>query len=211
MLTPDGGARAESGFTIAELMVTSAILLLIVTAALSILVAAQRSAGFSSRRGQTQDDVRLAMDRLTKDMRQLTGFTTSFASSSGCNVVDTSGSGDSWTGCDLDFHAYTVANPDTPVRVHWWVAGNALYREEFRPDGSSAGTATVLGDLTTPGGSVPAVFSCDVLQGSDAVTGAPVPWQMTVTLTIDLSDPGTTYSVRSQVQMRNLQIPQPPA
>jgi len=210
MPTPDRGARAESGFTIAELMVTSAILLLIVAAALSILVAGLRSAGFSSRRGQTQDDVRLAMDRLTKDMRQLTGFTTSFASSSGCNVVNTSGSGDSWTGCDLDFEAYTVANPDTPVRVHWWAAGNTLYREELRPDGSSAGTATVLRDLTTPGGSVPTVFACDVLQGSDAATGAPVPWQMTVTLTIDLSDPGTTHSVQSKVQMRNLQIPRPP-
>jgi hypothetical protein len=56
---------------------------------------------------------------------------------------------------------------------------------------------------------VPDLFSCDVLEGSDAVTGTPVPWQMTVTVTVDLANPGGTYSTQSQVQFRNLQVPQP--
>jgi hypothetical protein len=56
---------------------------------------------------------------------------------------------------------------------------------------------------------VPELFYCDVLQGSDAVTGTPVPWQITVTVTVDLVDPGVTYSTQTQVQLRNLQIPQP--
>jgi type II secretory pathway component PulJ len=189
----------EAGFTIVELVVTSAILLLIVSATMAVLVAGQRATGFSNRRGQTQDDVRLAMDRLTKDLRQVTRFNTTFT---------VSGSG-SWTGQDLDFLTYTPASPDVPVRVRWWVSGTTLSRQEWRPDGTSAGTFAMLEAVTPPGAGVPDLFYCDVLEGSDAVTGTPVPWQITVTVTVDLVDPGATYSTQTQVQLRNLQIPQP--
>jgi len=191
-------AGDEHGFTIAELVVTSAILLLVVTAAMSLLTAAQRSTSFSTRRGETQDAVRLAMDRLTKDMRQLTRFNTTWPAGGG-----------SWTGHDLDFRTYTVASPTTPVRVRWWVSGTTLNRQEWRADGTSPGPVAILGSVTAPGAGVPDLFYCDVLQGSDAATGAPVPWQMTVTLTVDLANHGGTYSTQSQVQFRNLQIPQP--
>jgi prepilin-type N-terminal cleavage/methylation domain-containing protein len=191
-------AGEEHGFTLIEVMLTSAILLLIVTAAMAVLVAGQRSTGFSTRRGETQDDLRLAMDRLTKDMRQLTRFNTGWAAGGG-----------SWTGHDLDFLTYTVASPDTPVRVRWWVSGTTLNRQEWRPDGTSAGAMAVLQAITPPGAGVPDLFYCDVLQGSDAATGTPVPWQMTVTLTVDLTAPVGTYSTQSQVQFRNLQTPQP--
>jgi hypothetical protein len=180
-------------------MVTSAILLLIVSAAMAVLVTAQRTTSFSGRRGQSQDDARLAMDRLTKDMRQLTGF----------NTVFTAAAGGSWSGNDLDFKTYTVASPTVPVRVRWWVSGTTLNRQEWRQDGTSAGTVAVLQGITPAGGGVPDLFFCDVLQGSDAVTGNPVPWQMTVTITVTLADPGATYSTQTQVQLRNLQIPQP--
>jgi prepilin-type N-terminal cleavage/methylation domain-containing protein len=188
----------EHGFTIAEVMVTSAILLVVVTAAMSLLVAAQRSTSFSTRRGETQDAVRLAMDRLTKDMRQTTRFNTSWPSGGG-----------SWTGHDLDFLTYTVASPTTPVRVRWWVSGTTLNRQEWRPDGTSPGAVAVLESITAPGAGVPDLFYCDVLEGSDAATGTPVPWQVTVTVTVDLANPGGTYSTQSQVQLRNLQVPQP--
>ncbi len=191
-------AGEEHGFTLIEVMLTSAILLMIVTAAMAVLVAGQRSTGFSTRRGETQDDLRLAMDRLTKDMRQLTRFNTSWAAGGG-----------SWTGHDLDFLTYTVASPDTPVRVRWWVSGTTLNRQEWRPDGTSAGSVAVLQAITPPGAGVPDLFYCDVLQGSDAATGTPVPWQMTVTITVDLTAPVGTYSTQSQVQFRNLQIPKP--
>jgi len=191
----DGG---EAGFTIIELVVTSAILLLIVSATMSMLVASWRATDFSTRRGETQDDVRLAMDRLTKDLRQVTRFNT---------VFTTSGTG-SWTGNDLDFLTYTAASPDVPVRVRWWVSGATLHRQEWRPNGTT-GPLAILQAITPPGAGVPHLFYCDVLQGSDAVTGTPVPWQITVTVTVDLTDPGATYSTQTQVQLRNLQIPQP--
>ena len=194
-----GQRRGQDGFTLVEVMVTSAILLLIVSAAMAVLVTAQRTTSFSGRRGQSQDDARLAMDRLTKDTRQLTGF----------NTVFTAAAGGSWSGNDLDFKTYTVASPTVPVRVRWWVSGTTLNRQEWRQDGTSAGTVAVLQGITPAGGGVPDLFFCDVLQGSDAVTGNPVPWQMTVTITVTLADPGATYSTQTQVQLRNLQIPQP--
>jgi type II secretory pathway pseudopilin PulG len=199
MAMPPRRDGREAGFTIVELVVTSAILLLIVTATMAVLVAAQRATGFSTRRGQTHDEVRLAMDRLTKDLRQTTRFNTTFTAS---------GSG-SWTGHDLDFLTYTVASPDVPVRVRWWVSGTTLSRQEWRPDGTTAGPLAMLQAVTPPGAGVPDLFYCDVLQGSDAVTGTPVPWQITVTVTVDLVDPGLTYSTQTQVQLRNLQIPKP--
>jgi prepilin-type N-terminal cleavage/methylation domain-containing protein len=188
----------EHGFTVIEVVVTSAILLVVVTAAMSLLVAGQQATGFSTRRGETQDEVRLAMDRLTKDLRQLTRFNTTWAAGVS-----------SWTGNDLDFLTYTVASPTTPVRVRWWVSGPTLNRQEWRPDGTSAGAVAVLQAITPPGAGVPDLLSCDVLEGSDALTGTPVPWQMTVTLTVDLAHPVGTWSTQSQVQFRNLQVPQP--
>jgi Tfp pilus assembly protein PilW len=193
---PSREQRGEAGFTIVELVVTSAILLLIVTATMAVLIAAQRATGFSSRRGQTQDEVRLAMDRLTKDLRQATRFNTTFTAPG------------SWTDDDLDFLTYTVASPDVPVRVRWRVAGTTLSRQEWRPDGTSAGALTMLQAVTPPGAGVPDLFSCDV-QAPDAVTGTPVPWQITVTVTVDLVDPDGTYSTQTQVQLRNLHFPQP--
>jgi type II secretory pathway component PulJ len=192
---PDGG---EEGFTILELVVTLAILMVIVSATMSMLVAGWRATDFSTRRGETQDQVRLAMDRLTKDLRQVTRFNSLFT---------TSGTG-SWTGDDLDFLTYTVASPDVPVRVRWWVSSATLYRQEWRPNGTT-GPLAILQAITPAGADVPNLFFCDVLQGSDAVTGSLVPWQITVTVTVDLVDPGATYSTQTQVQLRNLQIPQP--
>jgi prepilin-type N-terminal cleavage/methylation domain-containing protein len=188
-------AGDEHGFTLVEVLVTSAILLVVVSAAMTLLVAAQQSTGFSTRRGETQDAVRLAMDRLTKDMRQLTHFNTSWPAGGG-----------SWTGHDLDFLTYTVASPDIPVRVRWWVSGTTLSRQEWRPDGTSAGVVAVLESIAAPAPGLD-LFSCDGLRLD--TTGIWVPWQMTITLTVDLANPGGTFSTQSQVQFRNLQVPQP--
>jgi Tfp pilus assembly protein PilW len=119
MATPQPRDGGEAGFTIMELVITSAILLLTVSATLSMLVASWQATDFSTRRGETQDDVRIAMDRLTKDLRQVTRFNTIFT---------TSVTG-SWTGNDLDFLTYTAASPDVPVRVRWWVSAATLHRQ----------------------------------------------------------------------------------
>jgi hypothetical protein len=188
---PGRANRAEAGFTIAELMVTSMILLVVVTMAMTLLVTSQRATSFATRRGQTQDDVRLTMDRLTRDLRQATRFETSFPTSG------------SWSGRDLTFWTYTVASPNTPVQVRWWVAGTTLNRRE-----GSGATIPLLEAVTPAGGGVPDLFRCDV-DAQDPTTGDPAPSTITVTLTVDLADPGATYSTETEVQRRNLQTPQP--
>ena len=200
MAAPVPPERPEGGYTLTEVLVASAILLVIMTAAMSLLVASQRLVDFATRRGQSQDDLRLAMDRLTKDLRQAARFRTAF----------TAGGSGSWAGNDLDFDTYTARSPDTPVRVHWWVAGASLYRQEFRPDGAVAATVTVLRDIAPPGSDVPDLFTC-YPQGSGGVGGGPEPWQMTVTLTIRLANPQGILSMRSRVDLRNLHVPQPPS
>jgi prepilin-type N-terminal cleavage/methylation domain-containing protein len=187
---PRRANRTQAGFTITELMVTSMILLVIVTVAMTLLVAGQRATSFSTRRGQTQDDVRLAMDRLTKDLRQATRFQTSFTT-------------DPWSGRDLTFWTYTAASPDTPVQVRWWVSGTTLNRRE----GTAGATSAMLEAITPASGGVD-LFRCDV-DGSDPTAGTPVPSRIRVTLTVDLTDPGATYSTETQVQLRNLDVAAP--
>jgi prepilin-type N-terminal cleavage/methylation domain-containing protein len=193
--------RSEAGYTLTEVMVASAILLVMMTGAMSLLVAGQRLVDFGNRRGQSQDDLRLAMDRLAKDVRQVARFNTTF-------TPDSSGS---WAGNDLDFQTYTVASPDTPVRVRWWVADATLHRREFRPDGSVAATVAVLSGLAPPGPDVPDLFICDLLHTPGGSGAGPEPWQMTITLTMRLANPDGVLSMRSRVDLRNLHVPQPPA
>jgi len=188
----------EGGFSIIEVVITTAILMVVVAAMLSLLVAAQRTTSFANRRGDSQDSVRLGLDRMTKELRQLTRFQTTF-------TADASGA---WSGSLLDFYTYTPGNPNTPIRVRWYSSGGTLYREAFTTAGVSTGAVAVIGSLTT-GASAPTLFSADSLPGTDPVSGLPVPWQITVSLSIDLTNPGSTYSTRSQVQLRNLQIPRP--
>jgi prepilin-type N-terminal cleavage/methylation domain-containing protein len=197
MAAPPPRERSTAGYTLTEVLVASAILLVMMTAALSLLVAGQQLVDFGTRRGQSQDDLRLAMDRLAKDMRQATRFNTVF-------VAPASGP---WTGNDLDFQTYTVRSPDTPVRVHWWVAGGSLYRQEFHHDGTVAATVLVLDRVAPADSDVPEPFVCDLVSTSRGLE----PWQMTITLTIRLQNPAGTLSMQTRVDLRNLHVPQPPA
>jgi type II secretory pathway pseudopilin PulG len=192
------GPGQQDGFSIIELVITTAILMVVVAAMLSLLTTAQRTTSFANRRGESQDAVRLGLERVTKDLRQLTRFQTTF-------MPDPSGS---WSDNTLDFYTYTPASPSQPVRVVWTIDdGGNLYRyTSFTAAGNPLPTEPVLGSITPSGA---ALFSTDALR-EDPASGRLLPEQITVSLTIDLANPGSTYSTRSQVQLRNLWIPQPP-
>jgi prepilin-type N-terminal cleavage/methylation domain-containing protein len=64
--------RGEDGFTLIEVMIVSALFLLVMGIVFSMLVSAQRSEAFENGRGQALDDMTVTMDRLTKDLRQAT-------------------------------------------------------------------------------------------------------------------------------------------
>lgn len=60
----------DDGVSLVELVMTTMMLGLVVGAMLSSFSSLQRAAARESSRSQTTDEVRLAMDRMTKDIRQ---------------------------------------------------------------------------------------------------------------------------------------------
>jgi prepilin-type N-terminal cleavage/methylation domain-containing protein len=73
---------AESGFTLIELSVTMMLLLVVVGSLLGVFEAVQRTAGFTQARVESTDQMRLAIERLTKELRQATSITTTSSASS---------------------------------------------------------------------------------------------------------------------------------
>ena len=63
---------AEGGFTILELSVTTMLLLVVIGSLMSVFLSIQRTQVFTQERSQTLDDMRIAIDRLTKEARQAT-------------------------------------------------------------------------------------------------------------------------------------------
>lgn len=74
----------EEGFTLLELVITTALLLLVVSSMLTFFVSVQRTTTRQEQRSHTTDDVRLAMDRITKEVRQAQTIRTG----SGASVLD---------------------------------------------------------------------------------------------------------------------------
>jgi len=66
---------AESGFTLIELSVTMMLLFIIVGSLLTVFESVQRTAGFTQARVESTDQMRLAIERLTKELRQATSIT----------------------------------------------------------------------------------------------------------------------------------------
>src|SRR4051794_38145912 len=64
--------RNERAFTLIELTIVVAILLLVVASILTQLTSAQRSEVFAADRGAAIDETRVSMARMTKDLRQAT-------------------------------------------------------------------------------------------------------------------------------------------
>lgn len=62
----------EDGFTILEVAMTTSILMVVIVSLLGVFVSTQRSQAYVTDRAATLDDLRLAMDRLTKELRQAT-------------------------------------------------------------------------------------------------------------------------------------------
>ena len=115
--------RNERGFTLVEQLVVMAILMIVVTGMLGFFATLQKTTVRQTARGQALDDVRLVMERLTKETRQMSAI----RSASGASVLD------------MDTYEDGVAR-----RVTYTASGTTLTRSV------NGGTAlTVLRRLTT--------------------------------------------------------------
>lgn len=68
-------AGDESGFTVSEIIVASAILLLALTGFLSSLASLHTTSGYQSGRSRSLDDLRITAGRFAKDIRHSAGLT----------------------------------------------------------------------------------------------------------------------------------------
>ena len=75
MLRLSRPARDERGFTLVELMTAMALLSIVVTAVMGVLFSVQKAVSFETNRSITNDNVRLAMEALDKEMRSAGAFT----------------------------------------------------------------------------------------------------------------------------------------
>jgi type II secretory pathway component PulJ len=90
-----------------EVVVTSALLMLVVASMLTLFNGVQKTAAREQSRSETNDQLRLAMERLAKDIRQ----------------ADAVRAGSTTSTIDLDTFASGV-----PTRVTWAVSGATLTR-----------------------------------------------------------------------------------
>lgn len=74
----------EEGFTLLEQVVVMALLMIVMTAFLTFFSTLQRTSVRQIARGQANDDVRVVMQRMTKEMRQLS----TLRAGSGPSVLD---------------------------------------------------------------------------------------------------------------------------
>jgi type II secretory pathway pseudopilin PulG len=72
---------AEHGFTLAELTVTMMLMLVVVGALLAVFESVQRTASFTQARVESTDEMRLAIERLSKELRQASSITSTSTSS----------------------------------------------------------------------------------------------------------------------------------
>jgi type II secretory pathway component PulJ len=66
---PEAGS-GEGGFTLIELVLTVALLTVVMGGLLTVFESVQRSATFVQERSETLDEMRVALDQMTKEIRQ---------------------------------------------------------------------------------------------------------------------------------------------
>lgn len=68
--TSAASASGTEGYTLIEVMIVTALFLVVIGIVFAMLVSSQRSEALERGRAQTLEDMRVAMDRMTKDLRQ---------------------------------------------------------------------------------------------------------------------------------------------
>lgn len=101
----------ESGTTIFEVTVSSAIVAIVIAVGLTSFIAAQRNQSYVSARTSALDSLRVSMQMLTKEVRQAV------------SIDPTS------VGTSITMKTY-VTGTSQPVQVRYYVNGTTLYRQQ---------------------------------------------------------------------------------
>jgi prepilin-type N-terminal cleavage/methylation domain-containing protein len=209
---PSRGARAhptaEGGFTLPELVVAMAILLIVLTSLASVLVSASGSEVDANHRFQAQEQARTAVSHLTRELH--------CASS----VSDTNGNsltaGTNYSAITANLPSTCLTSGGVALYVTWCTSASSLTTGDYalyrvtstatpRPTCSSAGKVKQADYLTTstpfclPSTSV--AFACGgVLQPTSSLP------LLHVTMPVNLTGPSSTvgsYNLVDDIALRN--------
>jgi Tfp pilus assembly protein PilW len=75
MSVPETDRESEAGYTIVEMMITSALLIIVVISVLSALDSVSSTQAFQADRTNAIDDMRNVLNKMTHDLRQATAIT----------------------------------------------------------------------------------------------------------------------------------------
>ena len=73
--------RAEDGFSLIEITITVSIFTIVLASLIGVFISIQRSQAYVTDRSESMDSLRIAMDRLSKEVRQATTVGTHSATS----------------------------------------------------------------------------------------------------------------------------------
>ncbi|MFA5785529.1 MAG: hypothetical protein WDA71_00850 [Actinomycetota bacterium] len=168
-----GRREAEGGFTVVELMITVALMAVIIGATLGVLESVMRSSSFSQQRGEAIDQVRLAMDSMTKEIRQTAKVHPSTASS-------------------LDIDTYRNGQV---TRVVYSVSGSLLYRT------AGGGSRQIVSKLKSP--DIFSYYYAGAQTPQATAPGTSPLTQIAITFPLGLTNPATDIVLSSAIQLRN--------
>ena len=166
----------EAGVTIVELMITSALLLVVLITVFNALDSVSASQAFQSDRSQVLGDMRNVMNKMTRELRQATAVQDIPVAT---QLILTTSS-----------ITYTTSINNTATAVVYTASGTALTRKV-----GTAAAFTVLKNLD------PASLNIFTLRRATSVTG--VQWVEIDLVVNPARRPATTLVLQSEINLRN--------
>lgn len=190
------GARGEAGLTLIEVLVASAISLVVIGAAMSALGAFGNAAGLRTRQSDASDRARAALGRMAKELRNVQAAATGIERAEPFDIV------------------FQIADPSAAPapggrgleRVRYCLSGSTLYRQTEPPGGTLAAAAcpapgwttqTELASGAQPGGQ--ALFT----YGNATLPSASTELGLALTIDADPGRPPAPVTLQTSVALRD--------
>lgn len=186
---------AENGFTLIEMLVVMAILLTILAGITGAYVSAMTSQVDQTRRLDAQENARLALDRMRKDIHCAHGVTDPYLNASnGWTIVMTETNTTGEAECPGLLQTNAAGVQWCTVPVPGATSRYALYREND-PDNECDGAAsTFMVDYLT---------EADIWGSPTCVTGQYPTVEITMPVDVDPSKAPGSYQLSDQIALRN--------
>jgi len=148
------GLKAESGFTLAELLVACAVITFVMAGLLVTLQSGQQSYLVGSHQIEAQQNLRVALERMAREIQQAGYCPTCIGTAPFTAIASQSATGftlqNDWDGSGAIDTSSPVTNASGTTRgeqIVYAVSGGALTRQEVPLDGSPVTLATGVANL----------------------------------------------------------------